>query len=392
MFFVQKCETYFFIKLEWSPGKWRWSEDINNQFAVFNRCGPRDITNIKENFQTSKHPPSFDEMSEIGPAYSCGVFGNTSCQTTFGDLMRHMNVIGEGVLQSHPEALEDFLINPSYILPMKRLVNILGEKVKAVAEGTNKNPGDFYSDLQIAFNSPHLTSAQKDKMIWNFIKVYSSQGPSLSLISVSSFATDSQCGVVNLYAGSLVASMLSYLDFATTKQGKPYSLPIGVTTHCDYARPYHFWEAAALAHELKLDGHSDSDVFLAVHKSEVIYEQFGSYQSKSPTKKDPTYVVNAEFHCAYCVETQKNIVFNDAGALWGIRNSNKKANSIDIDSLMLKIYNASGSSNSSGTQNSMQNILAQMASHAINVSPDSIFNWNIKIVPDAAYEELVPNL
>jgi len=145
-----------------------------------------------------------------------------------------------------------------------------------------------------------------------------------------------------------------------------------------------------------VDKKSDADTFFAVHKSEVIYEQFGGYQNSSPTKKDATYVVNAPLHCAYCVETQKNIIFNDAGAIWGIRNENSSTvRQINLDPVMLSVYNSARDvdpGNSSGTSNPLMNIAAGLAAHAVNVSPDSIFNWNVKIVPDASYNALVPSL
>jgi len=139
-------------------------------------CDPAKITELKERFLKAPHPGSFSMMQEIGPNYSCGVFGNPGCKETFSDLMNHMNVVDfyDNELQSHPEATFEVITDKSYVTPLQNLVKIMGDKVNLIHSGKKTDAGDFYQDLKAAFALPEIPKARQSEMLWNFIKLYSS--------------------------------------------------------------------------------------------------------------------------------------------------------------------------------------------------------------------------
>jgi hypothetical protein len=328
------------------------------------------------------------EMAVFGPYYSCGIIGNAHCKSTFSDLMSDMAVKTGNI--AHPKSFVEFVTDPRYSVAANRMADLIYNKALKVKAGTLKNAGDFYKDLKTAFSSLHLPPAQTEHMIWTFINVLDTQGPSLQYWFHDGYYSEAARPAV--VAASIVSSTMSYLDSTSRSSGKMYSIPSSITTHCDYARPYHFWMAASLARELKTQGHSDVDVFSAVHQSESIYEQFGGIGSASATKQDPSISVNGDLHSAYNVETQKNIVYNDYGALWGIKSaSNQNQPTLDLDSSILKEYNSAQKPNGSDQNGGFGSVL-NIVSKAIdsNVDAKIMFQWKQVIDPDEAYKQLQP--
>ena len=96
--------------------------------------------------------------------------------------------------------------------------------------------------------------------------------------------------------------------------------PKSIQSRCDFTRPYHFWMAAYLAHRLEVSGqYSNQAIVSAVHGLEFVYEVAGAVA----TKQGYDAVMAAKGHGvlfeAYQRETQKSILFNDAGALYGVQ-------------------------------------------------------------------------
>ena len=62
--------------------------------------------------------------------------------------------------------------------------------------------------------------------------------------------------------------------------------------------------------------------------------------------------------------------------------------SINLDTIMLQTYNSSKATEIS--QNQFNNAITQILATTVGTSPDT--NWNLKIVPDSSYDQLVPSL
>jgi hypothetical protein len=344
-----------------------------------------DIAKGKAILDLPAHPAA-EKLTQFGPSYSCGVMGNDNCKNTFYDLTKDASARLANIV--HPQSFAEFVTDPNYSLATNRMAALIYNKALKVREGKLKNPGDFYQDLETSFSSLGLSKDKTDHMVWTFMNVMTTQGASFQTWERDRYGDSARAAGAAL---GVIVSTAGYLDAMTRNSGKMYSIPATIQTHCDYARPYHFWLAASLARELKAQGHSDGDILHAVHDVESIYEQFGPIFGGSPTKLNPSAVIDGDLHSAYNVETQKNIVYNDFGALWGIHSmpGEKGEPTLDLDASVRKAYNNAGTSTAeekAGTA-AMLHIVAL----AVGDGMDSkvLFQWKQRIVPDQSYNDLI---
>lgn len=224
----------------------------------------------------------------------------------------------------------DVLTDPSYLKPLARLEHLLTQKVRLAqlsqnnarldtSGGTSGNDlGDIFSDIKKSFLADGISASEAEEKTWKILALYSVRGPAFDnfypLMLKENLPVVASIGIM--------ASALTYLDKNALAHGLPlYSYPRSVRSRCDTTRPYHFWMAAYLAHQLKkTSAFSNEAIVSAVHGLEFIYEVAGAVA----TKQGYDAVVNARksgstLFSAYRRETQKSILFNDAGALYGVQ-------------------------------------------------------------------------
>lgn len=135
---------------------------------------------------------------------------------------------------------------------------------------------------------------------------------------------------------STIATGSTYLDSLSSKDGHLYSMPKEIKTGSSYTRPYHFWLSAALAREIAQEGYSREAAVEAVHRIGLVYEL-----KASNLQTLDTHLLG--FHKGYTRETQKDVLFNGAGAIWGVRQAAGKLGGLelDLDPTLLRWHKAS---------------------------------------------------
>jgi hypothetical protein len=290
------------------------------------------------------------------------------------------------IMVSLPNEIRKFATDPTFILPMMKLVEVVREKVQQAQAGVS-DLGSFYEDAKAAFISSGLSPAKVDEDLWVLMGLYGARGASMDGYYLLSPKDPENTSVfANL---GRVASLISYLDGATLPSGKPYSYPVGIKTSCDYTRPYHFWLSAYLTHRLLKDNYLPKDALAAIHGEEVVYEQFAG--TAIVTKETMGNITSLNPHDYYIVETQKNIVFNDVGSFWNIATAKAAPVYIDLDSLFIDTYNASGKPAPS-LSTSLLDFISPILYATTGYSSDTLFSWRKVIAPDVAENRLLQQL
>jgi hypothetical protein len=249
------------------------------------------------------------------------------CKAAFAEGVTKLN---PGGLFLAPEIYTEVMTNPAYVQPLSRVIAKLYDNMGLAKQNRLTDPGDLYNDLLTAFKQSGVSNTVAEDMTWNVLELYSGRGAAADYYYA--FSKPENFPVVASLG--LLASMTAYFDrYSLEHHLKIYSLPVGVSTSCDYTRPYHFWLAAYLAHGFKKEGYSDQATFEAVHELEKTYEEFGG----AATKKSLSSIAKDSPHGSYEVETQKNIAFNDAGAIYGIQ----PGSHVDLDQDLEKLYSSS---------------------------------------------------
>jgi hypothetical protein len=315
---------------------------------------------------------------KLGGDYECGIVGNSDCKQAFGDLVDLMSPSdGFYTVLSLPRVWKELGTDERYVKPLASLALLLEKRVELAKAGKLTDSGDLFYDVQKQFLASGLPAAQANAMTWKFLALYSTRGASAMPLYLAADNVNKSVFI----STALVASMISYLDGYSlkAKSAKIYSLPKMVTTSCDYTRPYHFWLAAYLAHELQKKGYSKAATFKAVHLSETLYEQF----STTYTKKSPDKVIASSLHNFYNVETQKNIAFNDAGAFFELE-PNQQVNLDDSIRTMYSSAKDAPLSSLGSLLGGVSDALKQYTSYDLGI----ITRWDSMIAPDTAFEQL----
>ncbi len=321
---------------------------------------------------------NIDGMKVVG-SYDCGS-ADSQCRSAFSDLVDEMQPSdGFGTLISLPSVWKEIGTDPRYIKPLAKFAVDLRKKVDLARTGRLSAVGDLFTDLKNEFISSGASVSDATDMTWKALAFYATRGAS----AMPYFAAADKENKAAFVSTALIASMISYLDGYSLKSGKLYSLPSTVQTSCDYTRPYHFWMAGYLARELLKKGFSKSASFKATHLSETVYEQF----STAYTKERPDEVAASTTHNFYNVETQKNILFNDAGAYSAL----SPGKQINLDTGFREMY----SSAKQPTSSVFQSLLGSVSDTLKNLTGfdlGTITKWNSIISPDSAYTPMASSL
>jgi hypothetical protein len=377
------------------------SQDAIDYLKMKRDQGPQepDVKKYKifDSYYNSAEPhDGIDDLKEFGPTLSCGVTGSSTCKDAFSKVINEMNPKDD---ESLPGALREVLANSAYYKPIANLAIQLFNKYLKVKANPDFNAGDLFQDTMDSFRKSGFSEEASRNAALTFLGVYGSRGASVTPVFKDLRGSNVESPDFGAMISSLglIGSIISYLDLASLQNklskpsGKIYSLPPGVNSSCDYTRPYHFWLAAYLANDLTGEGFSNSAAFQAVSGIEKVYEQHGNLATV--TKKSFDAVIGSkDLHNSYNVETQKNIVFNDAGAIWALNSSSKTKSSIQLDFALAEMSLAADQAQSS-INNGIVGGVASVLSHVTGAAAlGSALQWNSIIQPEAAEKLLIPDL
>jgi hypothetical protein len=260
------------------------------------------------------------ELKDFGAIVGCKV--HSECIDAFRQVVTEAQY---GWLDNSAILFGDLFVevmtDPSYLKPVARVATMLEQKVKLdqlkIPNTKDTKPTDLFSDLKKSFMTDGASAADAEEKTWKVLAIYSIRGPAFDNLYPMMFKEN-----LPVAAGiALIGSALTYLDEYAIQHALPlYSYPKSIQSRCDITRPYHFWMAAYLAHRLKTSGNfSDDAIVGAVHGLEFVYEVAGAVATKQGYNAVMAAKGKGTLFAAYQRETQKSILFNDAGALYGVQ-------------------------------------------------------------------------
>jgi hypothetical protein len=327
--------------------------------------------------------PQMAIASKFGK-FSCGFFGAEDCKKAAQDLI---DIMAPGMWTCRLNRIPIFLSlvdewesagkDRIIIQGASRLaLNILSKVSRA--DDQQKVEGDLLTDVQQVFSSLGLTQQKVNEYSIRLLGLYGTRGASMeNLISVS---TEANFGLFTALA--VIANSVSYLDLMASEKGHVYSLPQNVNTTCDYTRPYHFWLSAYLAQRLNQKGHSARASFEAVHNIGVTYEMKADVRTNHPSLPlEDTYQ-------AFVIETQKDIIFNGAGALWYLKNHLDQPLTLDLDQSFNTVFSASEKNYDETSRQGAETLgpLIKTVLGDDSIDFQRILKWRSTVAPDAHIE------
>lgn len=241
-------------------------------------------------------------------AFFCLPFFDLNCANALSDIADMMSSRQyNGVAVSMPDVMKRLLMDPDLVQGAARFaVEVL--RKAGDAEAGKPVKGHLFYDLVQAYIETGSTPDEAVDRAWVIAAFYGTRGASIARMD-GLFGDENYPLFVSM---EMAFSAFGVLDQATLKSGHPYSYPSEVDTGCGYAKPYHFWMPAYLAHRLRLEGHNPDTAELAAHLADKIYE-FGS----GTWGRDPNYIYTAPFFDPYSVMIQIDLAYTDVGAFWG---------------------------------------------------------------------------
>jgi hypothetical protein len=257
------------------------------------------------------------ELKDFGAIVGCKVHGE--CIEAFRQVVTEAQY---GWLDNSAILFGDLFVevmtDPSYLKPLARVERLIEQRIKLTQlKIADSKSTDLFSDLKKSFMTDGASASDAEEKTWKVLAIYSIRGPAFDNLFPMMFKEN--LPVVASIA--LIGSALNYLDGYAVQHDLPlYSYSKSIQSRCDFTRPYHFWMAAYLGHQLKKSGRfSDDAIVSAVHGLEFVYEVAGAVATKQGYNAVMAAKGKGTLFAAYQRETQKSILFNDAGALYGVQ-------------------------------------------------------------------------
>jgi len=187
--------------------------------------------------------------------------------------------------------------------------------------------GNIFEDAVSSFQEIGMGPKRSEEMALDLLGIYGTRGASMVFME----------GLTNSESYPLFAALYVIFSGVTAfDESQTYSLPPDVQEGCSYGRPYHFWLGAYLAYRLRQEGFSTKSSFRAIHLVGMGYEFAGITWGKDESKIYLGKPLNF-----YIVATQKGILFNDAGAKFGLDLANQSHSAIDLPKVLRRMLDES---------------------------------------------------
>lgn len=292
---------------------------------------------VDKNFAEKSGRPHIQSMiAQQGAPVSCHfAFSATDlqrdqkieqCQAVTKDILSLMapKQIGE-VSVSFLPLVKELVTDPLYRLGVARLALSMLDKVETVKakreEGKPLELGTFYEDTKNTFLLLGLSDSDATRKALTIMTLYGTRGAGFSFL----YELVGQEAISLYYSIQAVSIALGTLERASVLATQAYPYIPGMTTGCEYGRPYHFWMGYSLAKHLMEKGHSKKSILAAIHVLGVSYEMFASDGSNAGG------LVLLPGYDWYTVETQKDIVFKTYGAWLALTGANPSSQPVDVE-------------------------------------------------------------
>ncbi len=261
--------------------------------------------------------------------------------------------------------------------------------------GTKKyDEGLRYAALKLLSRATNGISAEAnifDDLIESYVKSGFSQADAneavidtMGLISNGGPNTLKRANFFEGYSGKVaalgyIANTLVYLDSKKKERGmRLYSYPKNVSTSCDNAKPYHFWNSAYLAKELKKMNFDDLSSVRTVYIAQIGYQlkrEVGYNPGSAKNNPTKNAILTREAYDPAHQIVRTDLAYAAAGALFGVAGEKRQ---INVDKILIDLLSSS-SAEPTITRKEAYNLSAA----------ESYFIWRKVFAPDAALKSVL---
>jgi hypothetical protein len=205
-------------------------------------------------------------------------------------------------------------------------------KIRDRLASANPQNGNIFEDLISAFEQSGKDRKTAIEMAWNTMAVISNHGPATMEAVRILEPTPTQTGV----ALGIIGGALSTIDYKNLHSGMPmYSLPKNIESHCDNSKPYHFWLAAYVAHQLVTkynQNPSDAahDSFIPLKLYHLLRSKANANFESDDQKKRSLLFAKKPYDPVHQV-IRMDLAYNAAGVQFGSNFSADNSVNINID-------------------------------------------------------------
>jgi len=356
-------------------------QSFNDYFLKQSRSKPiyssEYITSINKKLDYIKNQnDSYKGLMKEFEKYSfwiCSNYISLSCNSSLTQSLALLNPkenpFKNGGSFSLIEPLREFLTDPKIIAPL----NYAAIQIKTILENSRsgKFPTyDLYRVIIESFKMYGMPVKQASHYTWLTLGVYGSRGSAINTF-IDIAQPENEKLFTPLY---YISTAINLIDHYMLKAAllRTFTLPPGMITGCDYAKPYHFWLSAYLARALRLNGYSWRVSSLSPHILGMMYQFKGVYS-------DTDKAFFEHKHSPSNNAVRVNISFNDLGAMFG---SNVKRRNFH-NSLLLRQMKSAKTLNIRNKEAFLKEINGSMLK--------KYYYWDRVIAPSANYLTLFSN-
>jgi hypothetical protein len=352
--------------------------ELSQSVSGSTQYSPAAISQVRAVLATAAEFPDFRKKFEVARPLApvlCAPFLDIDCVPALQDAL----TIGEvGRLKSEAlitmmPAIDRLFTDPAHLKGAPLAALIIQRKLEDATHGIAPT-GDLFSDLVGAYVDSGNSEARAADLAFDFLAFYGTRGASMDYASELANAENYPV----MLAEYVISSAMGALDAMTLAGGHPYSYPPSIQTNCSYGRPYHFWMAAALAHDLVKRHHNPLSAFRAAHLTGVGYEALANTDTRMNWA---TLTLEPDDYANNGIRT--NIAFDDAGAHFGAEfTAGRHLRPINVDSRLTVLY----------TQAKWEAKLSESDAKNLykNSLPGYLLRWWDLFAPDAGLEAWNP--
>ena len=225
------------------------------------------------------------------------------------------------------DLLEQRFKDPMFFNTLKHASKRVLDKIHFAENGWQVQ-GHIFEDLVVAASQAGVKSKHGQRqMAWEVLGIYATRGASWSILTnaMNSKVYPSLAAMMVFSAG------ISYLDIFKHTEGDRtyYSLPKNIKAPCSYGKPYHFWMAAYLSHDLSNQkGYDWKTSFYSTYLASVAYgfaaETSGRFRNDFINETLDSFTVTSK---------RLSLMYQSAGAAFLELRLNRRSSSISRDSL-----------------------------------------------------------
>jgi hypothetical protein len=235
-------------------------------------------------------------------------------------------------LVNQPESIRKLFRDEHYFKPLVQVSKKLIQAVKNLENGEKPQAlGNLYSELYQSFFLNGFTPEIARAAVWDVLALYGSRGTALDYIFPMVYVEVGFNEEV-LWALQNIYSATTYLDGLigdgeSGTGGINFTIPENYKGICHNGKPYHFWMAAIIGHEVLKKGFDKVAAFHIPYMISIAHE----LGARSPGR-NPDLIFNQPSDSAYTLAVRANLAMRAMGALFAIDEHDKgPKRNIDYD-------------------------------------------------------------